>query len=120
MRKFKYKRRNTYSKIDIGYVYILKLFVPLNSKVTIVVYKIGFTSRPYLTRVSEYKMKNEIVAVFEGSAFDAYKYEQFIHTNHKASRYIFDRDIKFSGKTECYQCIVGISLLTQKMRRLEL
>ena len=117
MKRYKYRKKNNYSKVDTGYVYLLKLYIPINSKVTVSVYKVGFTSRDYIERVKEYKMKNEIIAVFESSQYECYRLEQFIHKNYKPHRYIFDRDIKFSGKTECYICIVGVSLLTSKLKR---
>lgn len=114
MRKFKYKRRNTYSKIDMGYVYIIKLLIPNN-----ISYKVGFTTRPYMERVREYSYPYEIVAIFEESQYECYRLEQKIHKDNKYWRHhLTDTKYRFSGYTEIYSCIVGISLLTQKMRRI--
>ena len=113
MNKYKYRRRNNnYSKELVGYVYIIKLLIPNN-----ICYKVGFTSRPFLERVKEYSYPYEIIGIFEGSQYECYRLEQKIHKNYKPHRYIFDRDIKFSGYTEIYSVIVGVSLLTQKLKR---
>lgn len=115
MKRYRYRRRNNnYSKELVGYVYIIKLLIPNN-----ICYKVGFTSRPYLERVSEYKMSYEIIAVFKGSAYECYRLEQKIHKNYKASRHhLTDTKYRFSGYTEIYSCIVGISLCTQKLERI--
>ena len=110
----RYKKKNNYSKELVGYVYIIKLLIPNN-----ICYKVGFTSRNYLDRVKEYSYPYELIGVFEGSAYECYRLEQKIHKDNKYYKhYLTDSKYRFSGYTEIYSCIVGVSLLTSKLKRI--
>lgn len=101
-------KTNNKSKTKLGYVYVLKLTLDTNE----ICYKIGYSKDVY-RRVGEYPFKTEVLYIFSGTQYEAYRYEQIIHKEYWYYKY--HPSVRFSGYTECYSMCVGVKLLRDKL-----